>query len=172
MLITGHQRYKIQSRFPTMGVTIIGADSCREKALGIIQSCYDSGYTDSDPETFFNTNGRCIIALDGEDAVGVARYKKDSNGVPLIDCLYVTDDSPDGTAENLLRSILAIAQNEGDGQVNTHMLDPRRRHFSTCYRMGFGDSGPCSCCQRDDLIHMNMRFRFGTYHSILQTIKS
>ena len=68
------------------------------------------------------------------------------------------DEAPEGTFETIMRSVLSIAQNSGLESVDVHAPDPDGRNAGLCYRMGFEDSGPCTCCQRTDLIHMAFRF--------------
>jgi len=100
----------------------------------------------------------CVIAVEDGVAVGLAGCRSGADNGFLVDMAFTLDEAPEGTFEMIMRSVLSIAQNSGLESVDVHAPDPDGRNAGLCYRMGFEDSGPCTCCQRTDLIHMAFRF--------------
>mgnify|MGYP002626130611 CR=1 FL=1 len=100
----------------------------------------------------------CVIAVENGRAVGLAGCRSGSNRNFLVDNAFTLDDAPEGTFEAMIKSLMALAQNSGSDAVDIHAPDPTGGNINRCYRMGFEDSGPCTCCQRSDLMHMRFRF--------------
>ena len=98
-----------------------------------------------------------LVAMDGERNVGAASYRKGAEC--RIDSLQVSEDAPEDTVERLVRSVMAIAANEGIGAVSVHSSDEDGSIHRACSRMGFYAMDGCPCCQRSGSVCLRMRFR-------------
>ena len=115
-------------------------------------------YLDAILSRYVDPNNTCVIAVQDGRAVGMAGCRPDSKGELLVDMAFTLEDAPEDTFETMIRSLMSIAQNSGSEEINIHAPDETGENIDRCYRMGFEDSGPCTCCQRSDLIHMRFRF--------------
>ena len=112
--------------------------AAKEIALteSILREYYGQEFSQEMLSRYVDPKNTCVIAVEDGRALGLAGCRSGSIGNFLVDNAFTLDDAPDPTGDNIDR----------------------------CYRMGFEDSGPCTCCQRSDLMHM--RFRFRSFYSI------
>lgn len=140
--------------------------AAKEIALteSILREYYGQEFSQEMLSRYVDPKNTCVIAVEDGRAFGLAGCRSGSIGNFLVDNAFTLDDAPEGTFEVMMRSLMAIAQNNGSEVMDIHAPDPTGDNIDRCYRMGFEDSGPCTCCQRSDLMHM--RFRFRSFYSI------
>ena len=98
---------------------------------------------------------RCFIAVENGEPVGHVCFRL----VPdcRIEDLRVSESAPEGTAERLVRSVMATAANSGMGELSIHSADPSGIDNRACRSLGFVSAG-CPCCQRTGLVCLSKRF--------------